>query len=153
VKSVGLPTRAYGLLISTNGLLIVCFELPITTFVQRFRPQPVIALGYLLSGFGFALTGFARTMPALGATVVVWTLGEMISSPTAIAYVAQLAPERYRGRYMGLLTVTWSLGMLTGPPIGTILFARNEMLLWACCGLLGVLGASLLVTLSPQRTV
>ncbi len=153
VKSVGLPTRAYGLLISTNGLLIVCFELLITSVVQRMRPQPVIALGYFLSGFGFALTGFAHTMPALAATVVVWTLGEMISSPMAIAYVAQLSPERYRGRYMGLLTVTWSFGMLTGPPLGTILFARNEMLLWAACGLLGILSATLLVTLSRPRTV
>ena len=153
VKSVGLPTRAYGLLISTNGLLIVCFELLITNFVQRFRPPPVIALGYFLSGLGFALTAFARTLPALAATVVVWTLGEMISSPMAIGYVAQLSPERYRGRYMGLLTVTWSFGMLAGPPLGTLLFARNEMLLWLACGLLGILGASLLVTLSRQRTV
>ena len=77
----------------------------------------------------------------------------MISSPMAIGYVAQLSPERYRGRYMGLLTVTWSFGMLAGPPLGTLLFARNEMLLWLACGLLGILGASLLVTLSRQRTV
>ena len=42
----------------------------------------MIALGYFLSGFGFALTGIALTIPALAATVVVWTLGEMIASPT-----------------------------------------------------------------------
>jgi len=153
VKSVGLPTRAYGVLISENGLLIVCFELLITTYVQRFRPQPVIALGYFLSGLGFALTAFARTIPALAATVVVWTFGEMFTSPMAVAYVAQIAPEQYRGRYMGLLTVTWSFGMLAGPPLGTILFARNEMLLWAACGLCGIVSALLLLILSRPRTV
>ena len=153
VKSVGLPTRAYGVLISENGLLIVCFELLITTYVQRFRPQPVIALGYFLSGLGFALTAFARTIPALAATVMVWTFGEMFTSPMAVAYVAQIAPEQYRGRYMGLLTVTWSFGMLAGPPLGTILFARNEMLLWAACGLCGIVSALLLLILSRPRTV
>lgn len=145
VKSVGLPTRAFGLLISLNGLLIVFFELMITNFSLRFRPQPVIALGYFLSGLGFALTAFARTMPALAATVVVWTMGEMISSPMATAYVAQLAPEQYRGRYMGLFVFTWSIGMLIGPPLGTLLFAHNPMLLWAACGALGVLSASMLL--------
>jgi MFS family permease len=153
VKSAGLPTRAYGVLISENGLLIVCFELLITSYVQRFRPQPVIALGYFLSGVGFALTAFAHTIPALAATVLVWTFGEMFTSPTAVAYVAQIAPEQYRGRYMGLLTVTWSFGLLAGPPLGTLLFARNEMLLWAACGLCGIVSALLLLILSRPRTV
>ena len=149
VTSVGLPTKAYGLLVSTNGILIVFFELLITTFVQRFRPQPVIALGYFLSGFGFALTGIARTV--LAAPVVVWTTGEMVSSPMASAYVAQLAPEKYRGRYMGLLVVAWSFGMLIGPPLGTLIFARNPMILWAACGVLGVISSSLLLVHSRSR--
>jgi MFS family permease len=152
VKSVGLPTSAYGLLISLNGILIVFFELLITTFVQRFRPQPIIALGYALSGLGFALTGFARTIPSLAATVVVWTLGEMLSSPMAGAYVAQVAPEQYRGRYMGLLVVTFSFGMLCGPPLGTLLFARNEMLLWPACGVCGIVSASLLIAQARRQT-
>ena len=145
VKSVGLPPRVYGLLVSENGLLIIFFELWITMFVQRFPPQPVIALGYLLAGFGFALTGIARTIPALAATVVIWTFGEMFSSPMVVSFVAQIAPEQYRGRYMGLLTVAWSFGMLFGPPIGTLIFARNPAVLWAGCGVLGVTSASLLL--------
>ena len=145
VKSVGLPPRVYGLLVSENGLLIICFELAITMYVQRFRPQPVIALGYFLAGFGFALTGIARTIPALAATVVIWTFGEIFSSPMVVGFVAQIAPEQYRGRFMGLLTIAWSFGMLFGPPIGTIVFARNPAWLWAGCGALGVTSASLLL--------
>ncbi|HYS54049.1 MAG TPA: MFS transporter [Thermoanaerobaculia bacterium] len=154
VKAVGLPSRVYGLLISENGLLIIAFELMITVFVQRFRPQPVIALGYLFSGFGFALTGLARTIPALAATVVVWTIGEMLSSPMVVAYVAQIAPEQYRGRYMALLTVMWSFGMVAGPPLGTFLFARNAMLLWLWCGLMGIIAATVLaIQLRRHKTI
>ena len=124
------------MLISTNGLLIVLFELGITQWTRRFPPRPMIALGYLLAGAGFALTGFARTVPALAATVVIWTLGEMISSPVAGAYAVQLAPEKYRGRYLGLFMTMWSLGMIIGPPAGTFVFARNPALVWAACGVL-----------------
>jgi MFS family permease len=138
VKALGYPTSTYGLLLSVNGLLIVAFELAITAYVRRFRPQPVIATGYFLSCLGFALTGFAHTVPQLAATVVVWTLGEMVSSPMAGAYVAELAPERYRGRYMGLLMLSWSFGMLAGPPLGTLAYARDPNLLWSACGVLAV---------------
>ena len=145
VKALGFPPRIYGVLISGNGLLIICFELLITNWVQRFRPQPVIALGYFLAGMGFAMTGIARTVPALAATVVVWTFGEMFSSPMVVGYVAQIAPEKLRGRYMGLLTVSWSFGMLFGPPLGTLIFARNPSILWIACGVLGVTSATLLL--------
>src|SRR5258706_832412 len=145
VSSLVFPSRTYGLLISTNGLLIVLFELGITQWTRRYHPRPMIALGYLLAGIGFALTGIARTVPALAATVVVWTLGEMISSPVAGAYAAQLAPEQYRGRYMGLLMMMWSIRMVVGPSAGTLLFQRDPSAVWAACGALGVISAFLML--------
>jgi MFS family permease len=145
VKALGFPSSAYGLLISMNGMLIVLFELGITQWTRRFAPRPMIALGYLLAGLGFALTGIARTLPALAATVVIWTLGEMVSSPVVSAYVVQLAPEQYRGRYLGLMVMMWSLGMIIGPSAGTLVFERNPAVLWASCGVLGVIGAGLML--------
>ena len=150
ITSLGFTPRIYGLLISANGVMIILFELLITNSTQRLRARPVIAIGFLLAGTGFALTGLARTVPALLATVVVWTVGEMISSPLAAAYVAELAPERYRGRYMGLFVLSWSIGMLVGPLLGTWAFAHNRTLLWGGCGLLGAVAASLLLLSSPK---
>jgi MFS family permease len=145
VKSLGFPSSTYGVLVSTNGLLIVLFELAITQWTRRYPPRPMIAIGYLLCGVGFALTGIARTLPALAGTVVVWTIGEMISSPVSSAYAVQLAPEVYRGRYLGLLMMMWSLGMIIGPTAGTALFAGNPDALWIACGVLGVLSAVLML--------
>jgi MFS family permease len=143
VKALGYPTSAYGLLISLNGVIIIVFELLIIQFVRRFRPQPVIAIGYFLSCFGFALTGLAHTLPQLAATVVVWTIGEMVSSPMAGAYVAELAPERVRGRYMGLLMLSWSFGMLAGPPLGMFAYEHDPNIVWMACGFLAVTSAAL----------
>lgn len=152
VQKVGLSTTMYGLLVSLNGVIIILLELLITNYVQRFRPQPVIAVGFFLSGVGFALTGFADSVTALALTVVVWTFGEMICSPAAGTYITELAPERYRGRYMGLWTLTWSVGMILGPSLGTLLFQKNPTALWVLCGVLGVLSAALALIRLP-RTV
>jgi MFS family permease len=141
VKDLGFSSSTYGMLISLNGVLIVLFELAITAWVQRFRPQPAIAIGYLFGGVGFALTGIAHTIPALAGTVVLWTIGEMVSSPAAGAYAIELAPEKYRGRYMGIWVLTWSIGMIVGPPVGSMILAHNPALLWSGCFVLGVVGA------------
>ncbi len=149
IVSVGFAPSVYGMLVSLNGALIIALELVIINYTQRMPPRPVIALGYLLWGLGFSLTGIARTIPLLAITTAIWTMGEMVSSPMVAGHVAQIAPERFRGRYMGLLTTTWSVAMMIGPPIGTFLFERNPAALWAGCGALALISVALLYT--PRR--
>jgi MFS family permease len=146
----GYNAAVYGSLISFNGVLIVFFELAITSYVQRFHLLRAIATGYLLTGVGFALTGVAHGIPALAGTVAVWTLGEMIGMPPASAWVAKISPERLRGRYMGMYSVAWSIGMLFGPPVGTLVFERNPAALWSACLLLGVISSTTLFALSRR---
>ena len=105
----------------------------------------MIAIGYALNGIGFALSGFARTVPALMATVCVWTLAEMLYSPMAGPYLIRIAPERFRGRYMGLLVLMWSIGLIIGPIAGMWLFERNETLLWTSCLVVGLISSALML--------
>ena len=137
IQSVGHSAATYGLLLSINGVMIVVLELALVAWTQKFPPQTMIALGYFLTGVGFALTGFGTSVGFLAFTVVVWTVGEMVYAPVTGAYVTGLAPERFRGRYMGLWHLMWSAGMLLGPSLGTLLFAREPRLLWAACLLMG----------------
>jgi MFS family permease len=145
VAASGFSTATYGALISLNGVLIVLFELLITAVCQRLPPQPVISAGYFLIGLGYALTAFAHTVPALAVTVVFWSLGEMISSPATGAYVSSLAPERYRGRYMGAWVLMFSIGLIFGPSLGTIVYQHSPLVVWGACGVLGTASAILAV--------
>jgi MFS family permease len=145
VRAAGFSSSTYGLLISLNGMLIVLFELAIIAVIRSRPPRPLIAAGFLLTGAGFALTGIAYTIPALVATVVIWTLGEMISSPLTSSYVSALAPEQYRGRYMGLWVLTWSVGLMIGPPLGTLLLSHDPVILWTSCAVLGIIAAAIMV--------
>lgn len=137
VTKAGFSPSQYGMLISLNGALIVIFELVLTVWTQRLPAQPLIAIGYFLNCAGFALTGLAHTMPALAATVVVWTIGEMIYAPMSGAYVTNLAPERLRGRYHGLYVMAYSVGLLLGPAIGTAVFERSASALWIASAVSG----------------
>jgi MFS family permease len=143
VMAMGFSPKTYGILISLNGVMIVLFELLLIAWTQKFPPQPLIALGYGLTGIGFAMTGIAAGLPMLVVTVVIWTLGEMIYAPVTGAYVTGLAPERFRGRYMGLYHSTWSAGMILGPLMGTWLYERNPNALWIACMFVGALSAAL----------
>jgi MFS family permease len=143
VQSIGFSPKTYGLLISLNGILIALFELALTTMTRRFAPQPIIALGYALFAIGYALTGMAHAIPSLVLAVVVWTIGEMTFAPVTGAYVTNLAPERFRGRYHGIYTLTWSLGILFGPTLGMLLFQRNASAYWMTVACAGIAGASL----------
>ncbi|HEV8657371.1 MAG TPA: MFS transporter [Thermoanaerobaculia bacterium] len=139
----GYSTKTYGLLLSINGVMIVLFELALTSWTQRFDRQRIIGLGYALAAIGIAMTGLAHSILELAGTVVIWTLGEMIYAPVTGAYVTSLAPERYRGRYSGIWMLMWSLGMLLGPWLGTLIFQRKPSVLWLTCAIVGIGGAGL----------
>jgi MFS family permease len=143
VGTLGHSSSTYGNLLSLNGVMIVLLELVLIAWTQRFPAQWMIALGYGLTGVGFALTAFAVNVPLLAMTVVIWTLGEMIYAPVTGAYVTGLAPERYRGRYMGLWHLMFSAGLLIGPLTGTALLAIHPNMLWGMCLFMGLLGAGL----------
>ncbi len=143
VRAAGYSTSVYGALQALNGVIVVLLELPITTLTGPRSRTRMIALGALLIGLAFASLVVARSIPALAAMVLVWTLGEIISSPVSSAFVADRSPEHTRGRYQASLGVMFALGAIVGPTIGTVTYAFNPDVLWIGCGVAGVLAAAL----------
>ncbi len=144
------PETVYGLLLGWNGMLIVLAELPLTSATMRFDARCVMALGYALTGLGFALNAVAHTVFALWVTMTVFTIGEMISQPTASAHLSRLAPERMRGRYMGVFALAWNGAGIVGPQLGFRLLAIDPLLVWLGGGLLGLVAAGVILRAERQ---
>ena len=143
VQAAGFSKAVYGGLISLNGLAVVLFELPLISLTRRLPRPPVIATGFLLIGIGFGLTSVADSIAALAATVLLWTVGEMVNAPVASAYVADLAPVHLRGRYAGAWGLTSGIGLVLAPAVGTALWSRTHTGLWLACLGAGALAAVL----------
>lgn len=142
IRASGYGPKTYGVLQSLNGIIIVLFELPVIAWTQRHARLSMVALGELLIGLAFTSLVFARSIPALTAMIVVWTVGEMIESPMASAIAADRAPEHARGRYQSAFGSMYGIAWMLGPIVGTTIYARSPDALWVGCGLAGVAAAS-----------
>jgi MFS family permease len=148
--AVGLSMKTIGALLSWNGVLIVSLELVLTSITRRFAPKRAMAVGYLLIGGGMALNAWSPSFFTLWLAMTVFTFGEMISIPVNSSYVAGLAPPEMRGRYMGVMGLSWSAASMLGPSLGMRLFAISPLALWIGCGALGIFAAAVLLRFTPQ---
>lgn len=133
VKAYGFSDAVYGMLISLNGLVVLLLELPITSLTQRPKAYSTMMLGLVMVGGGFFAVSFGSALWLLVLSVVVWTLGEIVYAPVASAFVADSAPEDLRGRYQGAWGVTYGLGLVLGPSLGSFIFSKNPVTLWTVC--------------------
>ncbi len=153
VSQLGYSPTVYGALISFNGLTVASLELLLTNWSRRFEPRYCIAVGYVLVGLGFGLNLFTSRIPSLGLAMFVLTLGEILSMPVAVAYIADLAPETMRGRYMGAHGFTWSVALIFGPALGMFLFSQSATWLWSVCALSGLVGAVIMLWPPSRRAL
>jgi predicted MFS family arabinose efflux permease len=142
----------YGSLFLLNTLMIVAIEVPLNVAMSHWSAKRSSALAALLIAGGFGALAFARTIPAIAATVVVWTVGEMIFFPAATAYVAELAPAGRMGAYMGATSANFSLALILGPWIGTTLLdSRGSTFTWTTMLVVGLAAVATLLLSSERR--
>jgi len=120
-EQFGIPESGFGFIMSTNALMVVTLQYLVTRFSRRHRPLPVLAVGAVFYALGAGSVAWGRAFPAFLASMAVLTVGEMLIFPTATALTANLAPRDMRARYMGVLNLTWAVGIGIAPVIGGLL--------------------------------
>jgi len=148
VKDLKLSAASYGLLFTVNTLLIVFLEVGINTSTAHWPHRRTLALGCALCGLGFGALAWASDIWQVGATVVVWTFGEMLIFPGMADYLTDIAPESRRGEYMGLSQMMMGLAFAIGPWAGLqILAFAGGRALWLLMMALGLFAAVLMTRL------
>lgn len=121
VRDLGFSPAFFGMLFTVNTLLIVLTEVPLNLAMSHWSHASSLVLGSSFVAVGFGALAFARSAPAVVATVVVWTVGEMILFPSLSAAVADLAPSGGMGAAMGLYQLAFAAAFLVGPWAGIAL--------------------------------
>jgi MFS family permease len=94
----------------------------------------VLAGSSLVIGAGFGVLAFGQSVAMYMLCVVVMTLGEIGSTPTAQAVVARISPEHMRGRYLGVYQLSWTLAQVVAPLAGAaVIDGFGGTPLWIGC--------------------
>ncbi|MFI8996984.1 MDR family MFS transporter [Streptomyces sp. NPDC053542] len=138
----GFSSTDFGLVIATNGVLIVLLQIPVTRFIEHRSPAALLIGSALLTGYGFGLTAFAGSVALFAVSVAVWTLGEIINSPTQMGLVVRLSPTHGRGRYQGMYSLSWSVASLAAPLLGgAVIDHYGPATLWSASAVIGTVAA------------
>ncbi|WP_018540125.1 MULTISPECIES: MFS transporter [unclassified Streptomyces] len=139
----GFSSADFGVVIAANGVLIVLLQIPVTRFIEHRSPAVLLVGSALLAGYGFGMTALAGSVAMHVVAVAVWTLGEIINSPTQMGLVVRLSPLHGRGRYQGMYSLSWSVASLAAPLLGgTVIDHYGADALWAGCAVVGTVAAA-----------
>ncbi|MFA7766096.1 MFS transporter [Streptomyces sp. NRRL S-448] len=146
------PDSLTGAAFTVNTVLCAGIGVLIAGRVRRSgaRRTRSAALGALLFAAAFVgqivlgtlRPGQTTTLVALLAIVVVYTLGELVHSPSGGALSVSAAPEAVRGRYLATYQLSYSLAGALAPSLFTALLAVDGRLPWAVLAV-AALGAAL----------
>lgn len=128
-----------GILLALNALMVALIEMPLIHGLEKFNVIKVMGLGGFLLLFGFGMLSFGNTFLFAAATVVVWSIGEMLVFPFMAGFISNRANDNNRGKYMGMFTFTFALALVIGPALGTWIYDfLGPVFLWYGIGLAGV---------------
>ena len=156
-QSAGYPAVVFGALAAVNGGMITLFELSLIERLKRFRRLRLAALGYALVGVGFGMIGLVMHWGFFLLAVVIFTIGEILSAPQQMAFIADWAPPESRGRYLSLYQATWSIAFAVNPMLTLPLHAAlGDRAFWGLAPLVALPGVIALLRLDrtadrPER--
>ena len=143
-QTIGISEAQLGWLFTINGIAVVLLQWPAARLAARVGIRWGLVLGCLGYALGYFTVGLVPGFGFLIGSMIIITLGEVTFSPTSMAAVANMAPAKRVGRYMGFFGLTEALGWSLGPFIGGVLFDRltgQPVTLWAIIAAIGVTAA------------
>jgi MFS family permease len=148
----GLGIVAWGLLLGINPLLVTVLQYPISRWAGRRSSRATLALGAVIQGAALTLLVPFEAIGVLIVAVVVLTFGEMLIAPVSAAVAAEIAPERLRGSYQGVINLAWEGAWGPSALVGLWLVGRGQGELFLALALpLGGLAALLFLALPGGR--
>lgn len=106
---------------AVDPIMIVLFQVAIGKWMGRYRPVPSMVLGILISAGAVGsvgILGHAFGAWAVGLSLALWAVGEMMFSPRSTEYVSVIAPKDKLALYIGYGFLPLAIGMGFGPPVG-----------------------------------
>ncbi len=139
----------YGVVMTTNALVVVFCTAPIIAATKRLRPILCLALAAGLYLVGMGSIYFVASAAMFVVTALVWTAGEILSATNVDVYVADHTPVGHRGRMNALVPIIAGAGFALGPLlIGTFIERFSVRDVWPLTAILSASAAVIFILLA-----
>jgi POT family proton-dependent oligopeptide transporter len=101
-------------IINLNALAIIFFQVLISWLVRKTTPLTSIITGVAVTVFSFIAYLAGRSGWVVVTAILIFSVGEMLSSPRSKEYAGRIAPPDKVGMYMGYFYWSVALGNLFG---------------------------------------
>ena len=119
-----------GVVYAINTVIVVAFEMVLVDRSKNWPKLLTIGWGCFFACAGFGILPWSSGIWLCVLSMVIITVGEMLSSPLASGWVAARSADKDIGAYMGWYTMTWSIAAVVGPAIGTWIYERDKAQVW-----------------------
>jgi len=148
----GILEATYSWIPTTNALMVVFLQVFITQVAKNHRDTKIMPIGAAFYTAAMLIVGLSSQFWGFWLAMVVMTLGELITAPTATTFVANLAPPDQRGRYLGIFGLTWhvaaAVGSLAAGVLTDTIGIRSP---WFAAAAVGVFSVLAFVTLDRNQ--
>lgn len=141
--------RNFGMLMTTNGIVVVFLTTLSTYLTRRFAPIVNASFAGLFYAIGFGMLYFTNAMTSFIISTMIWTIGEILVTTNNSVYIASRTPSSHRGRFNAVLPfISFNLGSMLGPlVIGKYMNFIGIRNVWVICSVLSVIASVLLLAL------
>jgi POT family proton-dependent oligopeptide transporter len=110
------------MVINIDSIAIILLVIPISWLIKRIHKVAAMVIGMAISLVGLVGAGSTSVGFFCCAMVFVFSIGEMVCSPTFSAYVGLIAPKGKKALYMGYSQIPFGIGWCFGNFISGFLY-------------------------------
>ena len=156
-ENLGVKQYLFGLVFAVSAVMVVLFQIPVTSRTEKRRRSGVLMLGQIIGAAGFGLIFFSWDFFSLLACIMIITTGEIVYMSIVSAIIADMSPESRRGIYMGFSGFVQTLGGGIGFLFGMWLLTAlpEQQYVWLVFSFIGLATSvgyiSLAKMIGPER--
>lgn len=124
-RGLGIPLEQAGLLISARWAAGLSTPVLMTVASRGRARRKLMVMGLGLFITGAAVTAASNAFAGALTGFVLMGVAKPVFDVSSQAYVADRVPYGQRGRYLGILELTWAGGLLVGAPLAGWMIARS----------------------------
>ncbi|GIP38079.1 MFS transporter [Paenibacillus sp. J31TS4] len=115
--------KLFAWMMSVNAITVVVCQVPLVSWLEKRSPLFAIACGSVLFALGDLGFAYSTGTTAFLVSMVVFSLGEILSFPAGNLLIDRIAPREMRGTYYGAQSFQ-NFGHFVGPWLGGLLLTE-----------------------------